>query len=88
MTAHLPHADPAIVDIRKLEDYCLNDAHPRGRHKGRVFRAVRFRPGLSPVGYWNEDEEASKVSLSVILCARHNRREGAYYAEQSEEGGS
>ena len=25
-------------------------------------------------------------SLSVILCARHNRREGAYYAEQIEEG--
>ena len=25
-------------------------------------------------------------SLSVILCARHNQREGAYYAEQSEEG--
>ena len=24
-------------------------------------------------------------SLSVILCARHNRREGAYYAGQSEE---
>jgi hypothetical protein len=27
-------------------------------------------------------------SLSVILCARHNRRQGAYYAEQSEESGS
>jgi hypothetical protein len=26
------------------------------------------------------------VSLSVILCARHNEREGAHYAEQSEEG--
>jgi hypothetical protein len=25
-------------------------------------------------------------SLSVILCARHNGREGAYYAEQIEEG--
>ena len=24
-------------------------------------------------------------SLSVILCARHNRRQGAYYADQSEE---
>jgi len=27
-------------------------------------------------------------SLSVILCARHNQRIGAYYAEQSEESGS
>jgi hypothetical protein len=28
------------------------------------------------------------MSLSVILCARHNRRQGACYAEQSEESGS
>ena len=26
------------------------------------------------------------ASLSVILCASHNQCEGAYYAEQSEEG--
>ena len=25
------------------------------------------------------------ASLSVILCVRHNQRQGAYYAEQSEE---
>ncbi len=29
----------------------------------------------------------TETSLSVILCARHNRREGAYDAEQSEETG-
>ena len=29
--------------------------------------------------------EYTDESLSVILCARHNRREGAYDAEQSEE---
>jgi hypothetical protein len=28
------------------------------------------------------------LSLSVILCARHNQRQGAYYAEQSEESRS
>jgi hypothetical protein len=38
MTTNLPHGDRAILDIRKLEDYCLNPAHPRGRHKARVFR--------------------------------------------------
>jgi putative transposase len=32
--------------------------------------------------------KAYASSLSVILCARHNRRQGAYYAEQSEESGS
>ena len=39
MTA-LPNGDRAIVDIRKLEEYCLSPAHPRGRHKVRVFREV------------------------------------------------
>jgi hypothetical protein len=24
--------------MRKIEDYCLNPSHPRGRHKARVFR--------------------------------------------------
>lgn len=28
-----------VVDIAKLRDYCLSDAHPRGRHKARVFRS-------------------------------------------------
>jgi hypothetical protein len=36
--AHVPNADDAILDIRKIEDYCLSPAHPRGRHKARVFR--------------------------------------------------
>ncbi|MGQ0686146.1 DUF6883 domain-containing protein [Bradyrhizobium sp.] len=34
----LPNADDAILDIRKIEDYCLNPLHARGRHKARVFR--------------------------------------------------
>jgi hypothetical protein len=38
MTMRLPHSDEAILDIRKIEDYCLNPSHPRGRHKARVFR--------------------------------------------------
>jgi hypothetical protein len=27
-----------ILDLRKLENYCLDPSHPRGRHKARVFR--------------------------------------------------
>jgi hypothetical protein len=38
MTTRLPHSDEAILDIRKLEDYCLSLSHPRGRRKARVFR--------------------------------------------------
>ncbi len=36
--ARLPNGDQAVLDLRKIEDYCLNPLHPRGRHKARVFR--------------------------------------------------
>ena len=36
----LPGGEHAIVDIAKLRDYCLNQTHPRGRHKARLFAAV------------------------------------------------
>jgi hypothetical protein len=36
--ARLPNSHLAILDLRKLEDYCLSPLHPRGRHKARVFR--------------------------------------------------
>jgi hypothetical protein len=35
--SRLPNGNLAIVDIRKLKDYCLNPHHWRGRHKARVF---------------------------------------------------
>jgi hypothetical protein len=33
----IPNANRAVVDIRKLTDYCLSQDHPRGKHKARVF---------------------------------------------------
>src|SRR5881628_665324 len=36
----LPHADRAVVEFRKLHDYCLNPEHPRGRHKARLFKSA------------------------------------------------
>jgi hypothetical protein len=36
--ALLPNHASAILDLRKLADYCLSAVHPRGRHKARVFR--------------------------------------------------
>jgi hypothetical protein len=36
--APLPHSDRAVIDLPKIEDYCLSTVHPRGRHKARVFR--------------------------------------------------
>jgi hypothetical protein len=34
------NADQAVVDLRKLRDYCLSPEHPRGRHKARLFKSV------------------------------------------------
>lgn len=36
----IPNAEHAIVDIRKLRDYCLNPLHDEGQHKARLFAAV------------------------------------------------
>ena len=36
----LPNPEKAVVDIRKLHDYCLSASHRRGRHKARVFEAA------------------------------------------------
>ena len=36
----LPNAERAIVDIRKLHDYCLNPLHDEGQHKARLFAAT------------------------------------------------
>ena len=36
----IPNSENAVVDIEKLRDYCLSKAHPRGRHKARVFETV------------------------------------------------
>jgi hypothetical protein len=49
----LPNAPQAILDIRKIQDYCLNPAHPRGRHKARVFREA-FGIGQNDA-YWLRD---------------------------------
>lgn len=36
----LPNAQDALVDIRKLRDYCLNPLHDEGKHKARLFAAA------------------------------------------------
>ncbi|MEH2241640.1 DUF6883 domain-containing protein [Nostoc sp.] len=35
----IPNAENAVVDIRKLRDYCLNPEHDEGKHKARLFSA-------------------------------------------------
>jgi hypothetical protein len=36
----LPGGERAFVDVNKLQGYCLNAIHPRGRHKARVFASA------------------------------------------------
>jgi hypothetical protein len=40
MSNSLPNLKNAMLDIRKLRDYCLNWEHPKGKDKARVFRAA------------------------------------------------
>jgi len=36
----VPNAERAIVDIRKIRDYCLDLTHDEGKHKARLFAAA------------------------------------------------
>lgn len=36
----LPNPALAIIDRKKLSDYCLNLEHPDGQHKARVFKTA------------------------------------------------
>lgn len=86
--APLPNADRAILDLRKIEDYCLSPAHPRGRHKARVFRealglsrndAQWLRSALLDGLVQNEAEEVASDNLGRrwrvdVPVARHGRQ--------------
>ncbi len=58
--AKLPNPDRAVVEMRKLRDYCLSPEHPRGKHKARVF--------ASALGLNAEDsEELHQALLSAAV---------------------
>ena len=54
----ISNAERAVVDIRKLRDYCLNPLHDEGKHKARLFAAV----GITA----NEAEELRDLLLQVV----------------------
>lgn len=59
----IPNAEQAVVDIRKLTDYCLNHEHPRGKHKARVF--------LSALGMTSANaEELADALLQKIMTEK------------------
>lgn len=69
--AKLPNPEDAIVEVRKLRDYCLSPDHPRGRHKARVFASVL---GLTA----DDAEEVREALLSAALSgeAAHTEEDG------------
>lgn len=54
----LPNADKAVIDIRKITDYCLNDKHPTGKHKAVVFKSA-----------FNINQRDSRIFMAAILKA-------------------
>ncbi len=67
----IPGAEHAIVDIRKIRDYCLNPRHDEGKHKARLFAAV---------GIMVDDAEALRELLlqGVKVYDAHEGRRDAY----------
>lgn len=71
--ARLPNPENAIVEIRKLRDYCLSPEHPRGRHKAKVF--------VSALGLTADDSEDLRQALLFAAIS-----EEAVTAEEDEYG--
>lgn len=73
----LPGGARAIMDIAKLRDYCLNPAHPRGRHKARVFASTL---GLMPADAECLREELLRATrdgrATLGDCDEHGERYG------------
>ena len=56
---HIPNAEQAVVDIRKLREYCLSMTHPRGKHKALVF--------LTTLGLSADDADELRAILLAIV---------------------
>jgi hypothetical protein len=63
----IPNSENAVVDIRKLRNYCLNSEHDDGKHKARLFSAIL---GMTT----DHAEELRQILLEVIQA--HEARLG------------
>jgi hypothetical protein len=71
----LPNADLAIVDHEKIHDYCLNQDHPRGKHKARVFE--------SALGLTSADSEELRTEIrKQIPVTECEQGEGDKYGQR------
>ena len=55
----IPNAESAVIDIRKLRDYCLNLEHDEGKHKALLFSMVF---GMTA----NDAENLRQILLEVV----------------------
>ncbi len=55
----IPNAENAVIDIRKLRDYCLNPEHDEGKHKARLFSSIL---GMTT----DNAEELRQIILKVV----------------------
>ena len=69
----IPNAERAIVDIRKLREYCLNPQHNKGQHKARLFASL--------LGMNSDDVEGLRNALLEAI-----REQDAQLAEKNEYG--
>src|SRR2546421_10975492 len=65
--SRLPNSDQLILDLRKLQDYCLSPTHPRGRHKARVFREALGLTGDDAVWFRDTLLAAAKSADAIEL---------------------
>lgn len=58
----IPNCNKAFVDLKKLKEYCLNESHPVGKHKAKIFQSV--------LGISLNDAEELKTALldAAIKC--------------------
>ena len=73
--ALLTHHHSAVIDIRKLAEYALNDEHPVGMHKASAFRKV-LGIGISEANWLKEQilQEIGKTEAVEVGSSRFGRR--------------
>jgi len=68
----LQGTERAVVDSQKLREYCLSPAHPRGRHKARVF-ASALRITQSDVEFLRMQLLEAALQSDVKQAVREHR---------------
>jgi hypothetical protein len=68
----IPNAENAVVDIRKLRDYCLNSEHDDGKHKARLFSSILGMTAdnaeeLRQVRLGRQDEFGQRYTLDFTI---------------------